>query len=91
VNEGASIAIRKALYSSNCTKTANFKKANPLNVMDFYMNIEYWLAESRVPSYYLEDKACTAIILDSVRGAGTPVSVVFVDKDGNVTAVFKRY
>jgi len=92
VDEYIGLDISENLRSASCNVTYVSRKSQLLNPIDFYMHMDYWLADSRLPDSYLigsEESRCLvaaiAVLAREERGA----SLAFVSPQGTVTAIFE--
>ena len=72
------------MHEAQCNQQYSKKRANPLNVWDFYSNLDYWLASYRLPASFTNDRECMQLLMNNMIGYKKPVSVVFIGEESKV-------
>ena len=78
------VSLTKDLSKLDCLERYTAKSANPLNIIDFYMNLEYWIASYRLKTSALEKQMCMQSILSHIAEHKKKISVIFVNEKGDV-------
>ena len=82
-------SITSKMSAAGCQAKAT-KGANPLDIINFYTNMDYWLASSRIKSTVVNHELCTKIILNTMLESKSSASVVFVDENNKVVLKIKK-
>ena len=90
VDEAFYVSTSSKIYAAGCQSGKASKTNNPLNIIDFYYNMDYWLASYRFKLPAADEKSCFQIILSSIINSKKGTSVVFVDNDNKVILKLKK-
>lgn len=84
IDKTFAVSLTKDLSKLDCSERYTAKSANPLNIIDFYMNLEYWIASYRLKTSVLEKQTCMQSILSHTAEHKKKISVIFVNEKNDI-------
>lgn len=90
VDEMFSQQIKTRMKELGCDQSYPHKDVAVLNPITFYFNMDYWLADYRIPLSVTKDQKCVQEVIVQVENYKRATSVVLVDSNAHAVIKIKK-